>query len=370
MKATLTVTAAIFLLLALETGSAIAQDYSAIRKANQDSVIFITSHRDSRDGAAARAESTGTGFIITEYGHVISANHVILDESPNTIVKVWGWIGSRNSVSKYPMEVVKRDPELDLVLLQLQIPSSLSTRPVKVGRSSNVALDSALYALGFPGTSDLSPATGILSNRSGPKGRWQTTLGINRGNSGGPVFDPKTNSVVAIAWAGNDAAQQITYVIPESYASNLMQLAGSTVIEEKIKAQLLQDPDVMRSSVVVRADQGTVMLRGFADSDAAKVKAENIASKVTGVKKISNDIKVVKEKFPSDELITSMIRARLLTNVDSYTHDKLAVETLNGTVMLSGFAKSSSVSNTAVATAKNVMGVKDVQNYILVYNVK
>ena len=262
--------------------------------------------------------------------------------------------------------MVKREADLDLVLLALQIPSSLTTQPAEIGGSSGMPLDSPLYALGFPGKSDLSPAIGILSTRSGPKGRWQTTLGINRGNSGGPIFDPKTNKIVAIAWAGDDSAQQITYVIPETYASGLLQIAGSAVITQKVKAGINQDPDVMGSNVVLHSTEGLVMLRGFALSDAAKVKAGEIAAKVEGVKQVKNDIQVLKIRDRYDEAITTAVKLKFFQ-----THNikdvKVAIGTLDGLVVLSGFAESYVDSDNAVAMAMEVTGVKAVKNDIFVY---
>ena len=68
---------------------------------------------------------------------------------------------------------------------------------------------------------------GILSSKFGPKGLWQTTILLNRGNSGGPIFD-LNGKVVAIASGGNDAATGITYAIPEFYVTGL-RLASATL---------------------------------------------------------------------------------------------------------------------------------------------
>lgn len=346
------------------TNVAFAQDYSAIRKANQESIVFIHSHRDNKDGRGVAEDSFGTGFIVTEFGHVISANHVVLPESSDTVVTTWAYIGSRNSPNKFPIEVVKREPDLDLVLLALQIPASMTTRSAEIGGSSKMQLDAALYALGFPGKLDLSPSTGILSNRSGPKGRWQTTLGINRGNSGGPIFDPKTNKVVAIAWAGDDSAQQITFAIPETYASGLLQIAGSAVLVAKVSARISGHSETVGVNAVVHSNQGAVMLRGFATSASEKLKAGEIAAKVEGVKSVRNDIRVVQYRALIDSEITSMVKVRFL-ELANIKDGKVAVETFKGVVMLSGFAESPSEVTRAIETARKVEGVKEVSNYIL-----
>lgn len=67
--------------------------------------------------------------------------------------------------------------------------------------------------------------------------------------------------------------------------------------------------------------------------------------------------------YIDDATITTQVKSRFVENkeVDAAS---IKVETLNGTVMLSGFAKSSSERNAAEAIARNVNGVKSVKNEI------
>ena len=69
--------------------------------------------------------------------------------------------------------------------------------------------------------------------------------------------------------------------------------------------------------------------------------------------------------FVDDTAITTSVKARLLDNKD-VAGTSISVETLNGTVMLSGFAKSSMEKNTAESIARKVSGVKSVRNEIAV----
>ncbi len=69
--------------------------------------------------------------------------------------------------------------------------------------------------------------------------------------------------------------------------------------------------------------------------------------------------------YVDDTTITTQIKARFLDNkqVDGTS---ISVETLNGTVMLSGFAKSGTEKGTAESIARGVNGVKSVRNDIAV----
>lgn len=69
--------------------------------------------------------------------------------------------------------------------------------------------------------------------------------------------------------------------------------------------------------------------------------------------------------YVDDATITTQIKSRFVENkeVDATS---IRVETLNGTVMLSGFAKNATEKNTAEAIARKVNGVKSVRNEIAV----
>lgn len=65
-----------------------------------------------------------------------------------------------------------------------------------------------------------------------------------------------------------------------------------TAITATVKTRMLEDESVAGTSITVETLNGTVMLSGFAKSQAEKASAENIASKVDGVKAVKNEITV------------------------------------------------------------------------------
>jgi osmotically-inducible protein OsmY len=69
--------------------------------------------------------------------------------------------------------------------------------------------------------------------------------------------------------------------------------------------------------------------------------------------------------YVDDTAITSSIKARFVDNRD-VDAASIKVETLNGTVLLSGFAKNSNERSTAEVIARNVTGVRSVRNEIAV----
>lgn len=69
--------------------------------------------------------------------------------------------------------------------------------------------------------------------------------------------------------------------------------------------------------------------------------------------------------YVDDATITTQVKARMLDN-PGVAGTSISVETLNGTVMLSGFAKTTTERNMAESIARDVTGVKLVKNEIAV----
>ncbi|MEO8119194.1 MAG: BON domain-containing protein [Rhodoferax sp.] len=69
--------------------------------------------------------------------------------------------------------------------------------------------------------------------------------------------------------------------------------------------------------------------------------------------------------YVDDTAITTRVKARFIENKD-VDASSIRVETLNGTVMLSGFAKNTTERNTAEGLARGVNGVKSIKNEIAV----
>ena len=69
--------------------------------------------------------------------------------------------------------------------------------------------------------------------------------------------------------------------------------------------------------------------------------------------------------YVDDATITTQVKARMVDNKD-VDAGAIKVETLNGTVMLSGFAKNATERSTAESIARNVNGVKTVKNEIAI----
>ncbi len=132
-----------------------------------------------------RATSLGSGFIVDAAGFIATNNHVIQDADEITVVLHDG--------TRLKAEVVGRDIKTDVAVLKVTPTSKLSA--IKFGNSDRARVGDWVIAIGNPFGLGGSVTAGIVSARgrdinAGPYDDFiQTDASINRGNSGGPLFD-------------------------------------------------------------------------------------------------------------------------------------------------------------------------------------
>ena len=145
---------------------------------------------------------------------------------------------------------------------------------------------------------------------------------------------------------------------------------NDTWLTAKTKIALFADPRIKGSEITVETSQGSVMIRGKVDSDAAKQAAEAIAKGIDGVKTVKNDLQVVapakrEATDDKDEAITARVNAQIAK--DSYLKDVgIHAQTNAGVVSLSGEVSSLMTSAQASWTVWQVPGVKSVKNDLTV----
>jgi serine protease Do len=137
------------------------------------------------DSPPRRTTSLGSGFIIDPSGLVVTNNHVISDADEITVIL--------QDDTSLKAEVVGRDTKTDLALLRVKANKPLPA--VKWGDSDTARVGDWVLAIGNPFGLGGSVTAGILSARqrdinAGPYDDFiQTDASINRGNSGGPLFN-------------------------------------------------------------------------------------------------------------------------------------------------------------------------------------
>ncbi len=138
-------------------------------------------------GDPHKVQSLGSGFVIDPSGIIITNNHVI--EDADEIV------ANFSDGTKLKAELVGHDAKTDLAVLRVKPDKPLTA--VKFGDSEHMRVGDWVMAIGNPFGLGGTVTTGIVSARnrdinSGPYDNYlQTDAAINRGNSGGPLFNEK-----------------------------------------------------------------------------------------------------------------------------------------------------------------------------------
>ncbi len=141
--------------------------------------------RNQPEQRTRRATSLGSGFIVDERGYVVTNNHVIQDADEITVIL--------HDDTRLKATLVGRDAKTDIAVLRVETKDKLKS--VSFGNSDKSRVGDWIVAIGNPFGLGGTVTAGIISARgrdinAGPYDDFiQTDASINRGNSGGPMFN-------------------------------------------------------------------------------------------------------------------------------------------------------------------------------------
>ena len=236
------------------------------------------------------SKGLGSGFIYSKDGYVVTNFHVI--EKANDISVVL------ENDDRYEAEVVGTDPRTDLALLKIKSKTSLNK--VKIGNSDKLRIGEGVIAIGNPLGFGATVTTGIIS----AKGRYidglgtyvdflQTDAALNRGNSGGPLFN-FNGEVVGVNTAIAANGQGIGFAIPISMAINVIK-------------------DLQDTGKVQRGWMGVVVQK-ITPEIADSLKLES--TKGALISRVLNDGPAFKAKLKRGDIILSINKNKILTYED------------------------------------------------------
>lgn len=199
---------------------------SQVYAMNVQSVVMIYNrYTVNSGGQGGTATSTGSGFILTEDGYVVTNYHVIEGNGKLTVVTSDG--------SEYAAVLVGYDSANDVALLKAE---ATGLKPVKIGSSDALIVGDQVVAIGNPlGELTSTLTVGYISAKERDVttsgfaiNMLQTDAAINSGNSGGPLFNMK-GEVVGITtakYSGTSASgatiEGVGFAIPIDDVSGLL----------------------------------------------------------------------------------------------------------------------------------------------------
>jgi serine protease Do len=238
-----------------------------------------------------QAESLGSGFIISADGYVVTNNHVISAGQRGAVVEsITVTLPDRR---EFKAKLIGRDPQSDLALLKIDGVSNLPF--VRFGDSGATRVGDWVVAIGNPFGLGGSVTAGIVSavhrvtGQGGAYDRFiQTDASINRGNSGGPMFDLSgnvigINSQILSPTGGNVG---IGFAIPAEEAKPVIDqlMKGSAIKRGYLGVQMQDVTDDIADALGVPKGRGTLVSRVEAGeaADKAGIKQGDVIVKVNG----------------------------------------------------------------------------------------
>ena len=285
--------------------------------ANVNSVVSINTTGTAGTnifGQPVQSASSGSGFILTTDGYIVTNHHVIADADS---VKVTLYNGDT-----YDATVVGGDEDYDIAVLKID---AEDLQPVTLGDSSKLNVGDQVLAIGNPlGELTFSMSGGMVSsvNRTinvdgTPFNMIQTDASINPGNSGGPLFN-SYGEVVGIVSAkyssySNESVEGLGFAIPindvwsmiedimtNGYVTNKPYL-GATVgtMTEQMAAQYRYD--ITRGVFIYSVEEGGA-------ADKAGLRMGDVITKVGDTEvKTMEDLNAAKKQYSAGDTVTMTI---------------------------------------------------------------
>jgi S1-C subfamily serine protease len=245
--------------------------------------------------------SSGSGFIISEDGYIITNKHVVAYDDVDYSVVL-------NNEKTYKATVIDRDTITDLAVLKIESQEKLHT--VELGDSSNLEVGQTVIAIGNAlGEFSNTVSTGVISGLSrtvvaGGAGNIekltnviQTDASINPGNSGGPLLD-SSGKVIGINTAIASRAQNIGFAISINEAKSVIDSIYESgrivrpwlgvryiIINEDIAKQ--NDLPLNYGALVVRASREELAVIPGSPADKAGLRENDIILEING-KQVNN----------------------------------------------------------------------------------
>lgn len=224
---------------------------------------------------ARRVQSLGSGFVVdgTE-GIIITNNHVI--EGADEIT------ANFNDGTKLKAEIIGTDEKTDLAVLKVEPEAPL--KAVSLGDSDSIRVGDWVMAIGNPFGLGGTVTVGIVSARnrdinSGPYDNFiQTDASINRGNSGGPLFDMDGNVIgintAIISPSGGSIG--IGFAIPAKTATRVIEQLREFGETRRgwLGVRIQEVTDEIAESLGMDEAMGALVAGVTDDGPAAKAKVE------------------------------------------------------------------------------------------------
>ncbi|EKU73162.1 MULTISPECIES: S1 family peptidase [Sphingobium] len=237
--------------MALLAGApATAQVATEVRSQVRRAVVRLEISGIGSDGM--KESKVGTGFLVTEDGYVLTAEHNVLYKNSEAYSSDRKIVAFVNIAQGLPLEaqLISTDASLGVAILKLPEETELRYQPVPLCMDAEPKANDGLVAFGFPEGQQFAARDGPLDSKDGVGARWQTGIFAMPGMSGGPVTDIQ-GRVVAIMESGSTQGGPRSTVTPIRWATRLLSLAQPLWVSCAQTATVSSSTDVISVSASV-----------------------------------------------------------------------------------------------------------------------
>ncbi|MFY8029186.1 MAG: S1C family serine protease, partial [Bacteroidia bacterium] len=189
--------------------------------------------------------SSGSGFIVSSKGYVVTNYHVI-----EKIERCYVELKINDEIKTYEADIVQKDPKSDLAILKIK-GATLDAAKFKIpyAFANGVAeVGTQVFTLGYPMAltamgKEVKFTDGKISSKTGYQGdisAYQTSVPVQPGNSGGPLFDNE-GRLVGIVNAKIMEADNVSYAVKTGNLRNMFDLLPEQ-IESENKSEIANLP--------------------------------------------------------------------------------------------------------------------------------
>lgn len=242
--------------------------------------------RNGPQQRSRRATSLGSGFIVDAKGYVVTNNHVIQDADEISVIL--------HDDTRLTAKLVGRDRKTDLAVLKVEFDGDLPV--AEIGDSDDIDVGDWVIAIGNPFGLGGTVTAGIISARgrdinSGPYDDFlQTDASINRGNSGGPMFnmDGEVIGVNTAIFSPTGGSVGIGFAIPTTTAEPVIRqlIKHGEVRRGWLGVHIQTVTDEIAESLGLEEASGAMVASVVEDGPAANsdIKAGDVILEFGGVK--------------------------------------------------------------------------------------
>jgi len=284
--------------------------------------------RVRQNGTEEQQVGGGSGFIVSNDGMIVTNNHVVVDESAKYSIVL-------NNGTIYTVDVLARDPQLDVAVLKINQPIKDSLTFVTFGDSSSLKLGQTVVAIGnalaeFQNSVSVGVVSGlartIVANDDFGKSEQlnqviQTDAAINPGNSGGPLLNLK-GEVIGVNVATSRGAENIGFALPAAVVKQTVDSVRQygEIVRPYIGVRYVNITPHLVKTNNLSVDYGALVLRGQnpdelavipgSPADKAGIKENDIILSIDGEELKNNDLSTILRTKSVGQEITLKLQSK------------------------------------------------------------